>query len=402
MIAHRSSLKASRVSHVAIAVVSLMLASLAVGPAGAHDPSTYGGLFRSRNFGATWLNADVGLFVNAALTVALDPRDPNHLLLGTDTGLWRSRNGGRSWTAEAQGVILGPVFAIAFAPDTDGAICAAPSGIFSFRHGEWHRAQAPTGAAPARAIAFATADRVYLLGARGLFVSDDRGEHFERATIGLADTAEITALAVQMLPRELLFAVIDGKLMTRAEGGREWQRRAIAVATAPVDTVALDPASPSRVWSASADRLYVSDDFGVGWRAVGSRLPEAETSVRGIAADETASTLVVTTHRGMYRSEDAGASWSLREGNLPAHLEAGPLVRDGNDSQTLYAVYSLMPYREVWRTAMLGGNLLARVDKLSLAGGLAFIMLLVMGGALLITWLERRRGATPPPRGSPP
>src|SRR6516164_9144290 len=110
MIAHRSSLKASRLSHVAIAVVSLMFASLALGPAFAHDPSTYGGLFRSRNFGATWLNADIGLFVNAALTVALDPRDQNHLLMGTDSGMLRSQNGGRSWLPEARDRIFGSVF----------------------------------------------------------------------------------------------------------------------------------------------------------------------------------------------------------------------------------------------------------------------------------------------------
>ena len=53
-----------------------MLASASVG---AHDPSAYGGLFRSRDLGKTWLNADVGLFLNAALAVAVDPSDPNHL-----------------------------------------------------------------------------------------------------------------------------------------------------------------------------------------------------------------------------------------------------------------------------------------------------------------------------------
>jgi hypothetical protein len=59
----------------ALVTVALSSASLAH----AHDASAYGGLFRSRNFGGTWLNADVGLFLNAALTVAVDPRDPNHL-----------------------------------------------------------------------------------------------------------------------------------------------------------------------------------------------------------------------------------------------------------------------------------------------------------------------------------
>src|SRR5919202_770257 len=99
-----------------VASVLLLLCSGA-DTSSAHDPSAYGGVFRSRNFGGTWLNADAGLFLNAALSVAVDPRDPAHLLLGTDIGLLSSRNGGRSWRHEAQGLMIGAVFAVAFAPD---------------------------------------------------------------------------------------------------------------------------------------------------------------------------------------------------------------------------------------------------------------------------------------------
>jgi hypothetical protein len=106
-------------------------------------------------------------------------------------------------------------------------------------------------------------------------------------------------------------------------------------------------------------------------------------------------TLVVTSHRGMYRSEDGGQSWTFKESNLPVHLESGPLGRDPNDARTLYAVYSLMPFAEVWRTALEGGNLLARVDPVSLAGGVAFLLLLIIGGALLARWLGGPRSARP-------
>jgi hypothetical protein len=145
------------------------------------------------------------------------------------------------------------------------------------------------------------------------------------------------------------------------------------------------------VWAASADRIFISDDLGVRWRPVGRSLPEAATNVRGIAADATATTLVVTTHRGMYRSDDGGQSWILKENNLPAHLEAGPLVRDQREAQTLYAVYSLLPYPEVWRSALEGGNLLSRLDPVGLGGGFAFMVLLIIGGVLFVGWLDRQR-----------
>jgi photosystem II stability/assembly factor-like uncharacterized protein len=382
-------------------VIALTLLLVSAGlDARAHDPSTYGGLFRSRNLGGTWLNADVGLFLNAALTVAVDPRDPNHLLMGTDTGVLGSSNGGRSWTAEGQGLVYGPVFAVAFSPDGETALCVAPGGVFRFREGRWLRAAAPEEAAPARSVIFGAAPgRVYLLGHGGFFISDDQGERFRRAH-GPAENARIAALAIARQPREVLFAVIDGKLMASEDGGERWQPRTPGPVGASVNADALDPLAPNRLWAASADQIYVSDDLGVAWRAVGKPLPEAQTDVRGIAADETGSTLVVTTHRGLYRSEDGGAHWQLKESNLPVHLEAGPLVRDPRDPQTLYAVYSLMPYAVVWRTALEGGNLLSRVDVVSLAGGLAFVLLLLVSGALLVVWLERRRGTASAARGS--
>ena len=139
-----------------------------------------------------------------------------------------------------------------------------------------------------------------------------------------------------------------------------------------------------------------SDDLGATWQDAGARLPEPGAAIRGIVADPTGAVVVVTTTRGMYRSTDGGATWALKEGNLPIHLEAGPLLRDPSDPSTLYAVYSLMPFAEVWRTALEGSNLLARADPVSLAGGAAFLLLLALGGVLLVRWLARQRAPVSP------
>jgi hypothetical protein len=101
--------------------------------------------------------------------------------------------------------------------------------------------------------------------------------------------------------------------------------------------------------------------------------------------------IVLTTHRGLYRTSDGAQNWVLAEDNLPVHLEARPLVRDPTHAETLYAGYSLMPYGEIWRIAVEGGNLLSRVDVMSLAGGFAFLILLAIVGTLLTRWLVRQR-----------
>src|SRR5207342_532771 len=120
--------------------LSLLIAlSLAAGLVHAHDPSAYGGLFRTRDFGASWLNADVGLFLGGAVALAIDPSDSTHLLLGTDTGLLRSHNGGRAWSAEEPGRLFGSVFAVTFLMNGKAALCVTPGGVFRQTDGVWRQ-----------------------------------------------------------------------------------------------------------------------------------------------------------------------------------------------------------------------------------------------------------------------
>jgi hypothetical protein len=133
-----------------------------------------------------------------------------------------------------------------------------------------------------------------------------------------------------------------------------------------------------------------SDDSGATWRAVGRPLPEAGT-VRGIAANAEATTLTATTDRGTNHSADGGETWVAREDNLPTHIEAGPLARDPGDPRVIYAVYSLTPYGEVWRMAVESGNLLARIEPISLAGGVSFCLLILIGSGFAARHLARRR-----------
>ena len=373
----------------------LLIGAIAAGGASAHDASSYGGVFRSRNLGGTWLRADVGLFLNAALVVAVDPQNGSHLLAGTDLGLIGSRNGGLSWTPEAPDLISGAVFAVTFVGDGERAICAAQSGVFRFEAGQWKAAVAPEAAMPARIlITGAAADRVYLLGRDRLFTSGDSGQTFVEAGGG-PETNAMTALAIVRSKHEIIVAVVGGQTMISEDGGQHWRPGGLGKNGQPVDDVATDAHVPNRVWAGRAGRIYVSDERGSPWRAVGRALPEPATTIRGIAANAEATTLVVTTNRGLYRSENGGESWMLKEDNLPIHLEAGALAQDPSDPGVLYAGYSLMPYSEVWRAAIEARNLVRRSDPIRLAGRIGFSLLAIVGGALLARFLVRFRLAEP-------
>ena len=354
----------------------------------AHDPSAWGGLFRSRDDGAAWLSVDAGLFVGAALAIAVSPTDANHLLYGTDTRLLRSRNGGRNWLPEAPQLFNGPTLAVAFARDGKGAWAATPAGAFVAEDDStWSKCDLPDTALPGRAfVPGLQPGRVYLLGARGIYASSDDGRKFVR--VGQEDLPDVAGHALVVvsepagLGAETLFAVFEGRIWVSANSGKSWAPRDAGLPRGQVETLAADLDQHSRLWAATRNQVHVSDDLGATWHSWGRPIGEGVFAIRGLATAQAGALIVLATHRGLQRSNDGGTTWAQVEGALPVHLEAGPLLRDPFDAQTIYAGFSLVPYLELRRRAEQGSNLLSQLDPVSIAGAGAFLLLLLIGGWL--------------------
>ncbi len=380
------------ISHAAagglVLALAAILLTLSAAPAHSHDPSAWGGLFRSRDQGASWVSANRGPFLSGAIALAISPTDANHLLLGAESGLFRSRNGGRDWTIEAASLMLGSVFALAFAADGERALASTGSGIFR-GEGEsvWRQVAAPEGAAPARAIVRGNGPgRVYLAGWTGLYRSDDWGGSWSNAASGLPQEPAKALLVMPGTP-ETVYAVVQGGIWASVDGAHSWARRGVGNIPASIDALTVDVRHPAKLWAAGGDGLFRSNDDGANWQRVGQALPEANTTVNGITVSDEA--IVATTDRGLYRSVDGGGNWTAVIDTLPAHLEAGPLLRDTVDPASLYAGFALIPYAELWRRAANHDGALVRVDVSSLIGGVVLLLLLTGAAVAAVRWLGR-------------
>jgi photosystem II stability/assembly factor-like uncharacterized protein len=360
--------------------------------ASAHDASAWGGLFVSRDHGATWFLASPGTYPTAAIAIAVSPTDGNHLLLATDTGLLRSRNGGRDWTREASSALSGAVFAAAFAGDGKRAMVSTASGIFRSDAGDdWRPTQGPDGLAPARVIVRGVApSRAYVAGWTGFARTDDWGASWSTAPDGLP-SAPVTSMLVIAGPPETVHVVAGDQLWSIREGEPRWVAR--PAGTPGVEALGGDPGLGRRLWAARGNRLLQSADEGATWRPVGGPLPESNTAVRGIAA--AGDDVVVTTDRGIFRTRDGGQRWVPLVDNLPAHLEAGPLVRDPSEPTRLYAGFSVTPYGELWRRAVDSTGTWRRIDPTSLLGAAALLTLLAIGSSAALRRLGRHYRAAP-------
>jgi photosystem II stability/assembly factor-like uncharacterized protein len=356
--------------------------------ASGHDPGAFGGLFRSRNYGATWVSANQGAFLSGAIVLAISPTDHNDLLLGTESGLFFSRNGGRDWDVEAPSLILGSVFALSFSKDGQRALASTGGGLFSRDVNHlWRNTQAPWGALPGRTIVYShQSGRFYLAGNRGLYRSDDWGESWSSSGNGLPEQLATELLVTQTDP-ETLYAVVKGSIWVSFDGAHSWVSRGAESFQSSIDALAMDSRHPGRILATGRDRLFRSDDEGVGWHELGKPLPEVNTKVHAIAAGDEA--IVLATDRGLYRSTDNGDKWTLITESVPGHLEAGPLVRDPVDPASLYAGFSLLPYRELWQRSASQRSALAQVSITSLVAGAVSLIVVVAGGGLALLHFRR-------------
>ena len=193
----------------------------------------------------------------------------------------------------------------------------------------------------------------------------------------------------------IVYAIIGGRIWASTDGAHTWQLRDAGMPDDAVDALALDPRKPARLWAAGADRLFASDDGGESWYQVGRPLSEPNTSVRGIAVAASGPGIVLTTHRGVFRSPDGGQRWEMLADNLPVHLEAGPLVRDPVDPATLYAGFALTPSDELRRAAARDRSSLADLAAGELAGAAALLGALGLGAAVALRRLARRPTIAP-------
>jgi hypothetical protein len=385
-------------------LVAALLSAILVSPipVNAHDPSAYGGLFRSRDGGVTWFPANPGRIVSGAIALAVSPVEPTHLLLATDSGLLRSRNAGLDWSLEAPSLLVGAVFAVAFDADGSRALASTETALFRSDDGQtWQAVTAPAGTLPARLLVPDGPGRAYLVGWQNVYASDDWGTSWTAFASPLPDSP-ITQMLVAR-GSGTVYAIAGGRLWATHARASAWRSADAGLPAGRIDALSTDPREPRRLWATADGQVFLSDDGAASWRPWGRPVEGARVAVRGVALSVTARDAVLTTDRGLYRS-DEGERWEIPGDNLPAHLEAWPLVRDPNDPATLYAGFALIPYTELWRLAAERTSALARVGPMGFAGSVAFLALVGLAGAAALRWLRRydrehRARATPSPDG---
>ena len=208
----------------------------------------------------------------------------------------------------------------------------------------------------------------------GVYKSTDGGETW--TNVGLRDTKHIGRIVLHPDDTDVVYVAAMGHLWganderglyKSTDGGRSWKRTLFIDDVTGIVDVAMDPSDPNILYAAAYQRqrkaygfhgggpgsgLYKSTDAGESWSLLENGLPEGDKGRIGIAVYRsnpnivyvcveqglryTASTSYEERLAGIYRSEDKGESFTYVSDWNPRPMYASQILIDPNDDQRIY------------------------------------------------------------------
>ena len=308
-----------------------------------------GQIYRSDDIGENWIQLEPGLGRRDLVVdnLAFDPRHPDTLYAATwelknDRGwLFRTRNGGRIWESVPLGRFQGAIRALAVAPsDPDVIAVGITRGVLLTVDGgqTWERiTRGFRSLHYVESLAFDPVDsRALYVGTWHLgWKTENQGGKWQPIHRGMVDDSDIFSLLVDPRDPQVLYSSACTGIYKTSNRGDQWKRlkKGLPKKARRTRTLALDPSDPDTVYAGTTQGVFVSSNGGDQWRQI---LPDVVVNAVAVHPGDRNILLIGTDDAGVLKSDDAGLTFRLANRGF-IHRQIGALAMEPEDSTTLYA-----------------------------------------------------------------
>ena len=260
-----------------------------------------------------------------ARSLAYDPRNPDHVFLGTSTGsMFVTSNGGRNWSrfahlGQGDSFVLDHIVIDPQSPDTmfvsAWSVQDQRSGnIFRSRDGGKTWSPLPgMHASSVRALAISASDSHILAAGTldGVFRSKDGGDTWERISpASQAEIRNIESIAIDPKDPNVIYAGTWHLAWKTSDGGATWHHiNKGMIDDSDVFSIIVDPSNPEVVYASACSGIYKSNLAGELFQKI-QGIPFSARRTRILKQDPADSNVVYAgTTQGLWKTVDAGKTW---------------------------------------------------------------------------------------------
>lgn len=325
-----------------------------------------GHVVKSIDAGKNWADIEIsvedqGNVPVVFLSLESDASDPQVLYAGeVDWGVYKSVDGAQTWHDAGQGILANQVYDTGV--DLNGKIAGATiSGLYlQLDNGTWRRKN-PYGSYTA--VFHPDAANTLFAGQEiDLARSRDRGDTWQYLDVSDGDSStRVSSVAVIPGDNDTIIAATrfgsggNGRVIRVVDTGGDFSGLSIETLLekdVSVNTVVVSPAD-SRLMLAGTGYFYVpetvggiyrSDDGGRIWTEVLSgvivnriSISAANPDIMYAACGSASTDYYGTSYAGIYKSTDAGLTWTKTVSGLPDYYSVSDIKADDTSENTVYA-----------------------------------------------------------------
>jgi photosystem II stability/assembly factor-like uncharacterized protein len=281
------------------------------------------GVFLSKDAGETWQQLPTEAYpdIRNVESLAVDPRNNDHIYIGTWHLPWKTEDGGKSWKSIKTGMIDdSDVFAITIdSRNPDHVVASACSGIYESKNAGdlWRKVQGiPSQSRRTRDIVQhpSTSNLIFAGTTEGFWRSVNGGESWMLTT---SRQLEINSIAVHPKePNTIYIGTNNYGVMISRDGGKNFVPSNEGYSGRRAYFILADRERAGRVYAATINTatgggfFFASNDGGQTWQPSMRNMPNRLIAYSILQDHADANTIYLGTNLGVYRSLDRGASWS--------------------------------------------------------------------------------------------
>jgi len=298
-----------------------------------------GGLYRSRDGGTTWSTISLSFASQTVVTgVDIDPGQTDHIVVAVSgNGVAVSEDAGATWTRSLIDALPSDCTSVCFVAGGEEclAVGTRSGSIWYSRDGtKWSIVHRLVDGGQVYQLA-RVGDGIVAATSRGILTSPD-GTSWRESNAGIHNLTLEGAASSPCEPKRMFVATDDG-VYGSEDTGATWKRSSPSQATMCV-TVLRD--GTTVLAGTTCGTILRSTDTGAHWKTVKSGIPGM--NVGAIVVAEQPGTVCMATDDGFAISRDAGATWVARntglapsnqdDGTVPRIEVAGVLAESGTPS----------------------------------------------------------------------